>query len=279
MTMLALRTADFAPRHRAAQFQAAAAAMCKLDIVPEADSEYRTETRIGVLPGAVIADTTHSACRATRDPRLAAETGDNVLIHIPRSGAFRMKQAGGEEFICGAGDVYIDPTEVPGVATFAPGLTSALYVSIPRSLVAGGRNGADRLLRHRTRLTPQWRLFHDYVLNLHREIPDLSPEYLARSARHVQELALFAEAGTTFNDQVAALRLGLAHRLLRDPAHGRRSISDIALAAGFGDISWFNARFKRVYGMTPSAVRALARTLPPPAGECRIPQDRRSQHG
>ncbi len=315
MTVVSLRSADFAPRHRVAEFQVAAANICKLAVVPEPGSEYRSETLIGILPGAVIADTAHSACRTTRDHRLAAETGDNVLIHIPRQGAFRMKQAGGTETICGAGDVYVDPTEVPGVASFVPDLTRVLYVSIPRDALAGRGDAGDRLLRRRTRLTPQWRLFRDYVLNLHRELPHLRPEHLERYAGHVQDLALlalapeaarrgesnglrharltammrdverhltttrmgiawiagrhgiseryvralFAEAGTTFNDHVAARRLALAHRLLGDPRHAGRSISDIAFAAGFGDISWFNARFRRTYGMTPSAVRAAAR--------------------
>ncbi|MBN9021962.1 MAG: AraC family transcriptional regulator, partial [Rhizobiales bacterium] len=289
-------------------FQAAAAAICKLDAVPETGSDYRSETLIGVLPGLVIADTTHTACRTTRDSRLAADTGDNLLIHIPRSGAFHMRQAGGEEVVCRAGDVYVDPTEVPGVADFATGPTNALYVSMPRSLFAE----ADALLRRRTRLTPEWRLFRDYVLNLHRELPHLDPERLGRDAGHVQDLArfalspegrpraesnglrharlsammrdierhltttrmgigwiarrhgiseryvraLFAEAGTTFNDHVAGQRLALAHRLLRDPGQATRSISDIALAAGFGDISWFNARFKRTFGMTPRDLRS-----------------------
>jgi AraC-like DNA-binding protein len=315
MTIVALRTTDFDSRRRVAEFQAAAAHICKLDIIPGAGSEYRSETTIAVLPGAVIADTIHSACRTTRDSRLAAETGDNLLIHIPRSGAFRMKQAGGGEVVCTAGDVYLDPTEVPGVASFAEGPTNALYVSLPRSLVAG-QPGADGLLRRRTALTPQWRLFRDYALNLHREVAHLGPEHLARYAAHVQELALlalsadgsrsgaegqglrharltammrdidrnlttarlsiawaagrhgiseryvralFAEAATTFSDHVAARRLALAHRLLADPAHGMRSISDVALSAGFGDISWFNARFRRTYGMTPREARAAAR--------------------
>jgi AraC-like DNA-binding protein len=204
---------------------------------------------------------------------------------------------------------------VPGVATFAEGPTSALYVSIPRALLAR-QPDTDRLLRRRTALTPRWRLFRDYAFNLHREMPDLGREHLDRYASHVQELALlalsarrdrpgeegpglrharltamtrdiernlttarmsmawvagrhgiseryvralFAEAGTTFNDHVATRRLALAHRLLGDPAHAARSISDVALATGFGDISWFNARFRRSYGMTPSAVRAAAR--------------------
>jgi AraC-like DNA-binding protein len=36
------------------------------------------------------------------------------------------------------------------------------------------------------------------------------------------------------------------------------SVHAIALAMGFGDLSSFNARFKRLFGATPSDVRRLA---------------------
>jgi AraC-like DNA-binding protein len=37
------------------------------------------------------------------------------------------------------------------------------------------------------------------------------------------------------------------------------SITDIAFASGFGDVSHFNRVFRRRYGDTPSGVRAAAR--------------------
>jgi AraC-like DNA-binding protein len=95
----------------------------------------------------------------------------------------------------------------------------------------------------------------------HLTAPDLSPERIA--TRHKISLrylrALFAGEGTTFGNFVAHRRLALAYRLLSDPRNGESSISGIAMRVGFGDLSWFNIRFRRVYGMTPKDVRALSR--------------------
>ncbi|WP_421929474.1 helix-turn-helix domain-containing protein [Neoaquamicrobium sediminum] len=71
--------------------------------------------------------------------------------------------------------------------------------------------------------------------------------------------SLFETEGTSFGDFVATRRLALAHRMLSDPCNATSSIASIALATGFGDLSWFNVRFRRAYGMTPKDVRALAR--------------------
>jgi AraC-type DNA-binding domain-containing proteins len=77
------------------------------------------------------------------------------------------------------------------------------------------------------------------------------------SARYLR--SLFEAEGTSFGDFVAERRLALAYRLLSDPRNCGASISSIAMRVGFGDLSWFNIRFRRVYGMTPKDVRALAR--------------------
>lgn len=78
----------------------------------------------------------------------------------------------------------------------------------------------------------------------------ISPRYLR---------SLFESEGTTFSDFVATRRLALAHRMLSDPRNYDVSIASIAMSAGFGDLSWFNLRFRRTYGMTPKDVRALSR--------------------
>ena len=88
--------------------------------------------------------------------------------------------------------------------------------------------------------------------------PDLSLDAIAGrqgiSARYAR--ALFAGEQTTFRDYVKQRRLTLAHQMLCDPRHYHRSISDVAMATGFGDLSWFNASYRQQYGMTPSATRA-----------------------
>ena len=74
------------------------------------------------------------------------------------------------------------------------------------------------------------------------------------SKRHVQRM--FEDAGTSFSDFVLDQRLRLAHHQLTNPLYRHRRISDIALDAGFGDLSNFNRSFRRRYGMTPSDARA-----------------------
>jgi AraC-like DNA-binding protein len=66
---------------------------------------------------------------------------------------------------------------------------------------------------------------------------------------------LFDGEGTTFSQHVLGERLAHAHRLLLDPGHAHQSISAIAYASGFGDLSHFNHAFRRSYGATPSEVR------------------------
>ena len=66
---------------------------------------------------------------------------------------------------------------------------------------------------------------------------------------------LFEGEGTTFSQFVLAERLAGSHRMLLDPRHADQSISAVAYANGFGDLSHFNHAFRRRYGATPSEVR------------------------
>lgn len=75
----------------------------------------------------------------------------------------------------------------------------------------------------------------------------ISPRYLQR---------LFETSTMTFNERVNELRLQRARGLLSQPEESGTSISDIALKAGFSDISHFNRIFKRRFGAPPSAFRS-----------------------
>jgi AraC-like DNA-binding protein len=93
--------------------------------------------------------------------------------------------------------------------------------------------------------------------------PDLTADGMAAchgiSPRYLR--SLFESEGTSFGDFVATRRLALAHRMLSDPRNSGISIASVAMSSGFGDLSWFNARFRRAYGMTPKDVRALSRVI------------------
>ncbi len=77
--------------------------------------------------------------------------------------------------------------------------------------------------------------------------------YNGISPRYVRKL--FRDEATSFSDYVLSRRLDRAHRLLRHPEHAASTITTIAYACGFGDLSYFNRTFRRRYGMTPSEHR------------------------
>jgi AraC-like DNA-binding protein len=69
---------------------------------------------------------------------------------------------------------------------------------------------------------------------------------------------LLEESGKSFTHHVLERRLEKAGAMLRDPRWLHRKIAEIAAAAGFNDLSYFNRAFRRHYGATPSEVRHAA---------------------
>lgn len=76
------------------------------------------------------------------------------------------------------------------------------------------------------------------------------------SPRSVQRM--FEDEGTTFSEYVLDQRLDAAYRALTDAQDRNRTVVQIALDAGFGDLSYFNRRFRRRYGAPPSWFRRRA---------------------
>lgn len=87
-----------------------------------------------------------------------------------------------------------------------------------------------------------------------------SPNYISQ--------ALNQQLGQNFFEFVNGFRIADAERCLAD-RDDQRSILEIGLACGFGSKSTFNAVFKRMTGLTPTAFRGRAMTSDP-AGS-RIP--------
>ena len=76
----------------------------------------------------------------------------------------------------------------------------------------------------------------------------IAPAYLSRLIK--------AQTGNTFSDHVEGLRMAFITECLRDP---NTLINDIAQKAGYSNISTFYKAFKRHFGMSPSAYRAMRR--------------------
>ena len=90
--------------------------------------------------------------------------------------------------------------------------------------------------------------------------PELSISAIARrhrlTPRYIQ--ILLGGEGTTYSDFVLGQRLSAIHRALSKPGSDAK-ISALAFDSGFGDLSYFNHSFRRLYGASPSDVRAEAR--------------------
>jgi AraC-like DNA-binding protein len=94
---------------------------------------------------------------------------------------------------------------------------------------------------------------------------DLSPPVTARRLSVSVRLlhALFAGREHTYAAEVRRRRLEVAWRTLQDPARTHLRVIDIAVDAGFTDVSSFHRAFRREYGRTPAAVRARVGSAEP----------------
>jgi AraC-like DNA-binding protein len=100
----------------------------------------------------------------------------------------------------------------------------------------------------------------DYIAS-HFSDPELSLAKVAQSLgispRYVQQL--LESSGTSFTEHVTKLRLKHAFMLLTAEDLIDLRICNIALQAGFSDISHFNRLFRSRFGDSPKGVRARAR--------------------
>lgn len=123
-------------------------------------------------------------------------------------------------------------------------------------LLGPTRDAAEQARQGGARVARRQRVQADVRANLGN--PALSLDWLARrhaiSPSYIR--SLFYDEGTSFTDFVAGVRLDHVAAALRDPASAHQTVAALALAAGFGDISWFNQLFRRRFGLTPSEMRA-----------------------
>jgi AraC-like DNA-binding protein len=83
------------------------------------------------------------------------------------------------------------------------------------------------------------------------------------SLRHLNRL--FAREDTSLMRYLWERRLARCHRDLSNPAMRRRSIGEIAFAAGFNDLSHFSRAYRRHYGCGPRETRLAGMVQEPGA--------------
>jgi len=140
--------------------------------------------------------------------------------------------------------------------------TRALVVSHIFALIALTLNSARDAAQASKAATPnaaRLRAIKQYTAE-HLSDQDLSIARVATanrlSSRQVQRL--FEADDSTFSEFLLLKRLQSVHAVLTDLRQAHRSVSDIALAAGFGDVSYFNRAFRNHYGASPTAIRHSA---------------------
>jgi AraC family transcriptional activator of tynA and feaB len=95
------------------------------------------------------------------------------------------------------------------------------------------------------------------AIESHLSDPTLDPEAVASAAGVSVRYAngLLAEQGMSLERLIVSRRLERCRRALEDPTQRQRTISEIAYAWGFSDLSHFDRRFKAAYGLSPGCHR------------------------
>lgn len=68
---------------------------------------------------------------------------------------------------------------------------------------------------------------------------------------------LLSERDSSLRSLIQELRLERCRKALDDPLQAHRSLSEIAYAWGFSDMTHFGRSFRKFYGMLPSDYRRL----------------------
>lgn len=137
---------------------------------------------------------------------------------------------------------------------------SVTHVHDLLALTIGPASGFEETARTRGLRAARLKIAKAFIIE-HSHRRDLSVNsvaaHLCVTPRYVQRM--FEADGTTFSEFLLGQRLARAHRLLCEPSSIHTAIGTIAYDAGFGDLSYFNRRFRRLYGLTPRDVRGDGR--------------------
>jgi AraC-like DNA-binding protein len=181
---------------------------------------------------------------------LVVDAEDAVMHHIPRNTAALGLLTSYANALLDDDDAVADPAVRRRVAAHVHELV-ALTLEATRDAAEVARSrgpGAARL-----------RAAKAYIIeNIScREISIGSvAAHFGATPRYLQRL--FENDGTTFSAFVLERRLARAHRMLYEPQNVQKRVSAIAYDVGFGDLSYFNRCFRRLYGATPLDIREAA---------------------
>jgi AraC-like DNA-binding protein len=181
---------------------------------------------------------------------VVVDVDDAIMHHIPRDTAAL-------KLLTSYANTLLD--DDLAVETSALRYHVATHVHDLAALALGATREAEGIARSRGMGAARLRAAKTYIVeNINRR--DISigsvAAYLGVTPRYLQRL--FESDGTTFSAFLLGRRLASAHRMLSELQSVQRQVSAIAYDAGFGDLSYFNRCFRRIYGATPMDIRQAA---------------------
>ena len=181
---------------------------------------------------------------------VVVDVDDAIMRHIPRDTAALKLLTSYSNTLLGDDHSVATPALRHHVATHVHDLVAlALGATREAADVANSRGvGAARLRAAKTHIIENINR-RDISIGSVASRLGVTPRYLQR---------LFESDGTTFSAFLLGRRLARAHRMLSEPQSAQRQVSAIAYDAGFGDLSYFNRCFRRLYGATPMDIRETA---------------------
>jgi AraC-like DNA-binding protein len=199
--------------------------------------------------------------------RAEREDADDLFFGINVSGAGLARQRGRETTVNPGDAVVLQLSEGP-FTVLRPTPSALVGIRVSRRPLPLGADRHDRTPLLVSGHSPPLRLLTGYLAAL-RACPapeghELAGAVVGHLALVVAALAarhgispryvhkLFEDDGRTYSQVVLDARLERALRELRSTT---RTVSAIAGAVGFSDLSYFNRTFRRRYGMTPTDAR------------------------
>ncbi len=259
----------------------------RVEIEPIEEGPFEACVTSRILPGLHLLEGGLSAARLTRTRELISDGNDDLFLLVIRTGSERRTYGGSlalriPRSILSSLIVDVDgatmrtiPREsgalkllesymkalIDEQALTAPELQHlvASHVSDLAALTLGATRDAKSTARARGVPAARLRAAKTYIIeNSHRR--DLSigmvAAHLGVTPRYLQRL--FEGDGKTFSTWLLNQRLIRAHRMLCKARFSEQAVSAIAYGVGFGDLSYFNRCFRRLYGITPRDVREAA---------------------
>jgi len=181
---------------------------------------------------------------------VVVDIDDAIMHHIPRDTAALKLLTSYSNTLLGEDHAMTTPAHRHRVATHVHDLAAlTLGATLEAADVANGRGMAAARLRAAKIYTIENICSREISVGGVASHLGVTPRYLQR---------LFETDGTTFSAFLLGQRLARAYRTLCEPQSLQKQVSTIAYDVGFGDLSYFNRCFRRLYGATPMDIREAA---------------------